>query len=64
MANTRALYDLKQEDLDSVSAGQISHHIAIVVRSYDQTIIQTGGSQLDVITNNNPIIVAKQIGKP
>ena len=63
MANKSAPYDLNEADLNRVSAGTI-HHIAIVVRSSDQTIIQTSGSQLDVITNNHWIIQAKPIGKP
>jgi hypothetical protein len=63
MAYKRALYDLKHEDLDIVSAGQILH-IGIVVRSSDQTIIQSGGSQLDVIVNNRTIIDGMSIGKP
>jgi len=63
MAHKRELYDLKQEDLDMVSAGQI-HLIAIVVRSSDQTIMQGGGSQLDVIVNNRIIIDGMSIGRP
>lgn len=63
MASKRALYDLNERDIDIVSAGQ-SIHIAIVVRSSDQTITQTGGSQLDVITNNRTVIDAMSIGKP
>lgn len=63
MAYKRALYDLNERDIDMVSAGR-SIHIAIVVRSSDQTITQTGGSQLDVITNNGTIIDAMSIGKP
>ena len=63
MTNTRAPYELNEADLNKVSAG-IIHHIAIVIRSSDQSISQTGGSQLDVITNNNWIIEAKPIGKP
>jgi hypothetical protein len=61
MTNTRAPYELNEADLNRVSAG-IIHHIA--VRSSDQSISQTGGSQLDVITNNRRIIQAKPIGKP
>lgn len=58
-----ALYDLNERDIDMVSAGQ-SIHIAIVVRSSDQIMTQTGGSQLDVITNNRTIVDAMSIGKP
>lgn len=63
MAYKRALYELDERDIDMVSAGQ-SIHIAIVVRSSDRTITQTGGSQLDLITNNRTIIDAMSIGKP
>ncbi|WP_027576860.1 hypothetical protein [Bradyrhizobium sp. WSM1743] len=63
MADKRALSDLNERDIDMVSAGQ-SIHIAIVVRSSDQTITQTGGSQLDVKTNNRTIIDGMSIGKP
>lgn len=63
MPYERALYDLNERDIDLVSAGR-SIHIAIAVRSSDQTITQTGGSQLDVITNNRTIIDAMSIGKP
>ncbi|WP_407120056.1 hypothetical protein [Bradyrhizobium sp. STM 3561] len=63
MAYKGALYELNEQDIDRVSAGQ-SIHIAIVVRSSDQTITQTGGSQLDVITNNRTVIDAMSIGKP
>jgi len=55
MAYKRALYDLKQEDLDMVSGGQPLHimHIAIVVGcTSDQTVTQTGGSELTVITHD------------
>lgn len=67
MDRKSSLRDLREEDLDNVAAGHTSH-IAVVIRSSgtsDQpiTITQTGGSQLDVITNNNPIITAKPIGK-
>jgi hypothetical protein len=64
MASENSLYDLREEDLDRVSAGTHINRIAIVVRTSDQTITQTSGSQLDVITNNNWIIQAKPIGKP
>lgn len=63
MAYKRALYELDERDIDMVSAGQ-GIHIAIVVRSSDRTITQTGGSQLDLITNNRTIIDAMSIGKP
>lgn len=63
MAYKSALFDLNERDIDMVSAGQ-SIHIAIVVRSSDQTITQTGGSQLDLITNNRTVIDAMSIGKP
>lgn len=63
MAYEHALSDLDERDIDMVSAGQ-SIHIAIVVRSSGQTITQTGGSQLDVITNDRTVIDAMSIGKP
>jgi len=63
MADKRALSDLNERDIDMVSAGH-SIQIAIVVRSSDHAVTQTGGSQLDVITNNRPIIEGMSIGKP
>ena len=63
MTNTRAPYELNEADLNRVPAG-IIHHIAVVVRSSDQSIIQTGGSRTHVITNNRWIIQEKPIGKP
>jgi hypothetical protein len=51
MDSKNSLREFPEEDFDKVAAGQ-TNHIAIVIRSSDQTIIQTGGSQLDVITNN------------
>ncbi|WP_407116683.1 hypothetical protein [Bradyrhizobium sp. LMG 9283] len=63
MADKRALSDLNERDIDMVSAGH-GMHIAIVVRSSGQTITQTGGSQLDVITNNRTVIDGMSIGKP
>jgi hypothetical protein len=62
MASKNSLRELREEDLDNVAAGHISR-IAVVIRSSDQTITQTSGSQLDVITNNNWIIQGKQIGQ-
>jgi hypothetical protein len=63
MAYKRALYELEQEDLGKVSAGH-TQHIAVVIRSPDQSIYQTGGSQLDVVTNNRTIIDSMSIGRP
>jgi hypothetical protein len=63
MASENSLYDLREEDFDRVSAGTHINRIAIVVRTSDQTITQTSGSQLDVWTNDHQII-SKPIGKP
>jgi hypothetical protein len=51
MANTDSFYELQEEDLDNVSAGQRQLNVAVVVRSSNQQIDQTG-NQLEVIVNN------------
>ena len=51
MANTDSFYELREEDLDNVSAGQRQLNVAVVVRSSNQQIDQTG-NQLEVIVNN------------
>jgi hypothetical protein len=48
MANADSIYELREEDLEKVSAGL---NLAVVVRSSDQHIEQTG-NQLDVVVNN------------
>ena len=48
MANADLIYELREEDLEKVSAGL---NLAVVVRSSDQHIEQTG-NQLDVVVNN------------
>lgn len=64
MANTRTPYELKEADLNKVSAAGHIVHIAVVVHSSeDITINQTSGSQLDVITNNVPRVSQLTIGK-
>jgi hypothetical protein len=51
MASEDLFHELKEEDLDNISAGQRQLNIAVVVRSSDQHIVQTG-NQLDVVVNN------------
>ena len=48
MANADSIYELREEDLEKVSAGL---NLAVVVRSSNQQIEQTG-NQLDVVVNN------------
>jgi hypothetical protein len=49
-------HELQEQDLDKVAAGlRRQVQIAVVVRSSDQTVTQTG-SHLDVIVNNIPLI--------
>ena len=48
MANADSIYELREDDLEKVSAGL---NLAVVVRSSDQHIEQTG-NQLDVVVNN------------
>ena len=48
MANADSIYELREEDLEKVSAGL---NLAVVVRSSDQHIEQTE-NQLDVVVNN------------
>jgi hypothetical protein len=51
MASEDLFHELQEEDLDKISAGQRQLNIAVVVRSSDQHIVQTG-NQLDVVVNN------------
>jgi hypothetical protein len=51
MASEDSFHELQEEDLDNISAGQRQLNIAVVVRSSDQHIVQTG-NQLDVVVNN------------
>ena len=53
MANR--IYELQEQDLDKVSGGQLSLNVAVVVRSSDQQITQTG-NQLDVVVNNRLLV--------
>ena len=48
MANADSIYELSEEELEKVSAGL---NLAVVVRSSNQNIVQTG-NQLDVVVNN------------
>ena len=57
MANADSIYELREEDLEKVSAGL---NLAVVVRSSDQHIEQTG-NQLDVVVNNK-VRVHRYIG--
>ena len=61
MANTDSFYELQEEDLDNVSAGQRQLNVAVVVRSSNQQIDQTG-NQLEVIVNNR-VRVNRSIAK-
>ena len=57
MENANSIYELREEDLEKVSAGL---NLAVVVRSSDQHIEQTG-NQLDVVVNNK-VRVHRYIG--
>ena len=48
MANADSIYELREEELEKVSAGL---NLAVVVRSSNQNIVQTG-NQLDVVVDN------------
>ena len=48
MANADSIYELSEEELEKVSAGL---NLAVIVRSSNQNIVQTG-NQLDVVVDN------------
>ena len=62
MLNAGALYELQEEDLDNISAGDNSLNIAFVVHSSNQDITQTGNQLLVVF--NNRTLVNRSIGTP